>query len=205
MKKRTTSYIRLLHAAPNAPAVDIFANDDILLTESLDFSEFTPYIPVQAGTYNIDVYPEDNTEMPVLSPTLNIPENKIYTIAVTGILPDLEIVVIEDVKEEIPKNKLGLRFVHLSPNAPAVDIYNSTSENPLFEDIEYKEVSNYLFIPPSTYTIDVTPKGSSDIVLRVPNMRLQKNRFYTVYAVGLIGDNPPLQVLIPLDGNSYLA
>ncbi len=40
-----TSYIRVLHAAPNAPAVDVYVGDMILFN-NLTFGQFSSYIPV---------------------------------------------------------------------------------------------------------------------------------------------------------------
>ena len=203
LNNKKTSYIRLLHAAPKAPAVDVIANEEIVLTESLEFGEFTPYIPVQPGEYKIDVFPANTTDKAVYTTTLNIPEKKILTVAVIGTLPNLEALIIDDVKEEIPEGNLGLRFVHLSPNAPAVDIRLPNGDI-LFKDISYKEIPNYIFIPPNTYSVEVVPTGTDTVVLQVPNVRLLGSRFYTIYAIGLVGDTPPLQVLIPQDGNSYI-
>lgn len=203
MKNKKTSYIRLLHASPNAPAVDIYANDDVLLTEDLEFGEFSPYIPVQPGTYKIDIYPSGLTSNVVLTTSLNIPEKKILTIAAIGSPENLEAFVIDDKKQEIPNNKLGLRVVHLSPNAPAVDVVLPNGDI-LFKDINYKEVADYIFVPPDTYSVNIVPTGTDTVVLKIPNIKLTKDRFYSVYAVGLLNETPPLHVLIPLDGNTYI-
>jgi hypothetical protein len=192
----------LLHAAPQAPAVNIYSDDETLLGESLEFGEFTPYIPIQPGEYEIDVTLVDEME-PILGALLTIPDRVIYTIAVIGTPPNIEIVAIEDPPLNVPVNQVGLRFVHLSPNAPAVDV-RLQDDNLLFQDIGYLEAPNYIYVDPSTYFINVYPTGTDENVLQVPNIRLKKDRFYTIYAVGLVGDNPPLQVLIPLDGNSYI-
>ncbi|TCK92455.1 uncharacterized protein DUF4397 [Natranaerovirga hydrolytica] len=203
MNERRTSYIRLFHASPGAPAVDVYANGETLLGEGLEFGEFTPYIPVRPGEYEIDVVLSDNPEQIVLSTVLDVPEREIYTVAVIGTVPDLEAFVIEDPVQRIPNSRLGLRFVHLSPNAPSVDIALPTGDI-IFQDVAYKDIPDYLYVEPDTYSIQVFPTGTEDLVLQVPNMKLKKDRFYTVYAIGLVDDEPPLQVVIPLDGNSYI-
>ncbi|MFP4698456.1 MAG: DUF4397 domain-containing protein [Eubacteriales bacterium] len=202
LNERHTSYIRLLHAAPTAPTVNIYSDGDNLLAENLDFGEFTPYIPVQPGEYDLAINPVGAQE-PVLTSTLTIPDKMIFTIAVIGTPPNLEVFVIEDTPSRTPANRLGLRFVHLSPDTPAVDVRLPNGDI-IFEDVDYTEVPNYLFIEPNTYSIQVYPTGTNEMALQVPNIRLKKDRFYTIYAVGLLENTPPLQVLIPLDGNSYI-
>ncbi len=197
-----TSYVRLLHASPNAPAVDVFANGN-LIGDDLRFGEFTNYLPIPPAEYQIEIFPAMGPKQSVLSEEIIIPDNTILTVAVIGELPNIELYAIVDPKEQLSLNMTGLRFVHLSPNAPPVDIRlpNGTI---LFDDVSYREVTDYLEVPPRTYTVEVVPTGTDNVVLYVPNINLMGNRFYTVYAVGLVNDEPELQVLIPLDGNSYI-
>jgi hypothetical protein len=46
--------------------------------------------------------------------------------------------------------------------------------------------------------------GTNNIILTVPNTNLRAGNIYTVYIVGLANGSPGLQVLIPLDGSTYL-
>lgn len=50
------SLVRLVHASPDAPAVDVFA-DDAPLFQNASFGENTEYVEVQPGTYTLDVFP----------------------------------------------------------------------------------------------------------------------------------------------------
>jgi len=196
------SYVRVLHASPDAPAVDIYVNNR-LVASSLAYKGFTNYLPLPAGTYNIKVFPAGKRVNPVIDENVALPDNKILTVAAINELKNIALFPIEDTKMNIPQGKVKVRFVHLSPNAPSVDV-RLPNGNDVFTDVEYEEITDYVTVNPGTYTFEVYPTGTDDRVLYVPNVTLKPNRFYTVYAVGLAGDNPPLQVLIPLDGNSYL-
>jgi hypothetical protein len=93
-----------------------------------------------------------------------------------------------------------VRFVHLSPNAPAVDVTLPDGKK-LFSNISFKERSNYISVAPGTYTLQVRPAGSDQVVLSVPGVRLAPGTIYTVYAVGLAGEQPPLDALLAVDGD----
>lgn len=203
MQNKKTSYIRLLHASPKAPAVDIYANGDNILADDLSYGEFTPYLPVMPGNYTIDVYPADNTDSPILTKELEVPEKTIATIAAIGELPDLELFVVVDPQESIQPNTSKLRFVHLSPDAPAVDVVDEDGTI-LFRDVSYKDITDYMTLLPETYTVQIVPAGTKQSVLYVPNIRLLPEAFYTLYAIGLVEGDPYLELLIPLDGNSYI-
>lgn len=193
--------IRFFHAIPNAPNVDIYLNED-LVVEGLTYSKFTPYLPVKPGDYTVEINKAGTGQL-ILKSDITIPDNQIYTMAIIGTPSDPSLIAIEDPRIPIPKGKVAVRFGHLSPNAPAVDV--RVADGPIvFEDVSYKTVTDYVEIDPGKYTFEVTPAGTDKVVLIVPNINFKGNRFYSVYAIGLINMEPPLQVVIPLDGNSYL-
>jgi len=202
MQRDATSYLRVFHASPDAPPVDVYANGT-KLASNLFYSGFTEYMPVPAGRYNVRVFPAGQTMNPVINTDVQIPPGTIITAAAVGRVADIELLPIQDPVIPIPTGMTSLRFGHLSPNAPAVDIVLPDGTK-LFTNVGYKQVTNYVPVFPGTYSIFVRPAGTGQNVLYVPNINLSRERFYTIYAIGLVGEAPPLQVVIPLDGNSYI-
>ncbi|WP_298838634.1 DUF4397 domain-containing protein [Clostridium sp.] len=196
------SYIRVLHASPNSPAVDVYIND-ILKFKNLTYSTFTNYVEVMTGNYNIKLYPAGTKTIPVLNKNVFIPPGKIYTVAAIGTLPNIDLLLVLEPKVNNPSDNAYIKFTHLSPNAGAVDVTLPNGKI-LFKNVAYKESTDYMQVPPGTYTFEVRPTGTKKTVLYIPNVRLKPQRFYTVYAIGLAGGHPGLQALIPLDGSSYL-
>lgn len=197
-----TSYLRLLHASPKSPAVDVYIND-ILKIQNLTYASFTDYIEVITGTYNLKLYAAGTKVSPVLNKNVFIPPEKIYTVAAIGLLPNIDVLPIPETKPFEPLDKVYIKFAHLSPNTGAVDI-SLPDGKILFKNISYKQFTDYIEVPAGTYTLEVKPTGTTTTVLYIPNIKLKSERFYTVYAIGLINDKPGLQALIPLDGVSYL-
>ncbi len=197
-----SSYIRLLHASPDAPNVDIYANGTII-ARNISYRSFTEYFPVIPGSYNIRVFPTGQTLTPVLASNVTLSPETITTIAVTGRFSALSLLPVPDPILFFTPGSAYVRFVHLSPNTSSVDITLPDGRS-LFRDIEYRELTGYIPLSPAVYTINARLAGTQQIILTVPNIRLLPNRFYSIYLVGLAGGNPPLQVLIPLDGNTYI-
>lgn len=200
--KPNTSYIRVFHAAPESPRVDVYLNGK-LIVRGISYRNFSVYLPVAPGTNNIRVFPEGKIANPIINQNLNIPKEKIFTLAVIGESSNVSLLPI--LEPVMPKNpsKVYLRFTHLSPNTPNVNI-TLTSGDVLFKDIQYKETSEYILVNPGVYNIEARTVNTNERILYVPNIRLIPNRYYTIYAVGLSGRRPPLQAVIPLDGVSYL-
>lgn len=200
--RQSNSYIRLLHASPDAPAVDIYANGS-LLARNLAYRGFTEYMTIPAGRYNIRVFPTGTMINPVMETIVEIPPQSIITIAVVGGLPEISLQLIPDPALTVPEGMLMLRFAHLAPGAPNVDVTLPNGTR-VFSNVAYRQVSDYIPVNPGTYTFQLRPAGSGAVVLNVPNIRLLPGRLYTIYAVGFAGGTPGLQMLIPLDGGSYI-
>ncbi len=197
-----TSYLRVLHSSPKSPAVDVYIND-MLKFRNLTYGAFTDYIKVMTGNYNVKLYAAGTKVSPVLNKNIFVPPEKIYTIAAIGLLPNIDLLPVLEPKINDPSDMVYIKFAHLSPNAGPVDIALPDGKI-LFKNISYKQLTDYIEIPAGTYTLEVRPTGTKTIALYIPNIRLKPQRFYTVYAIGLAGDKPGLQALIPLDGSSYL-
>lgn len=194
--RRTTqnSYIRLFHASPNAPAVDVYANGK-LIAQNLSYKKFSKYLPVAPGNYNIQIYPAGNTINEVLNTNLYIPQGTIFNAAVIGQLPNISLYPIPEPYTVQNFGRPCIRFIHLSPNAPNVDIVLSDGRK-VFSNIGYKDITDYVCIPAGTYNFEVRPTGSDDVVLTVPDVRLKANNYYTIYAVGLVGETPELEAIL---------
>ncbi|MCT4564849.1 MAG: DUF4397 domain-containing protein [Maledivibacter sp.] len=196
--RRTTptqkSFIRLFHASPNAPAVDVYANGN-LIAENLAYKDITPYLSVDPGKYNIKIFPAGETTDPVLDGDLYIPEGTAFNVGVVGELPNISLYPIPEPYTAQSFGRPCIRFVHLSPNAPAVDITLSDGRK-VFSNISYKDITDYACVPPGTYTFEVRLAGTDDVVLTVPNVQLNPNNYYTIYAAGLAGGAPSLEALV---------
>ncbi len=110
-----------------------------------------------------------------------------YTVIASGLLADIApLVLVDDNSSPAPGNA-HVRFVHLAPDAPAVDIA-VTGGPVLFGDIEFSEVGTYLPVPAGTYDLEARVAGTDTVVLTLPGTALADGTVYTVYATGLVAD-----------------
>ncbi|PYG87276.1 uncharacterized protein DUF4397 [Ruminiclostridium sufflavum DSM 19573] len=197
------SYIRIFHAAPGAPEVDVYANGK-QVAKRLVYGQFTDYMSVSAGMYTIEAFPVGLKDSPVLSVRIPILEKKVYTLAVIGILPRIGILPVEDEYQALSPNRVNIRFINLSPNAPALDLALRSGMR-LFTDIGYTEASQYMSLLPGNYNMVVKPTEVDTAVVNLPNVRLLPKRNLTFYVLGMFGQQPSsLEVYIPMDGTTYL-
>lgn len=89
----------------------------------------------------------------------------------------------------------ALRFGHLSPDTPEVDIYvgKTADLNPTVGGLAYSQFGPgpndaYLQVPPGSYNAAVAPAGTTDPAIDVDEIELEGGVRYTVLAVGTLAD-----------------
>jgi hypothetical protein len=193
--------VRAVHASPDAPAVDVLVNDGAAFTNA-PFKGITDYANLDTGTYNIKVVPTGATEPVVIEADLDL-EAKDYTIVALGTLENIEPLVLVDNNSAPAEGKAHVRFVHASPDAPAVDI--AVKGGPvLFSNIAFKEVGDYLPVDAATYDLEVRVAGTENVALEVPGLALEAGTVYTVFAMGLAGGEPALEAVASADATPTL-
>jgi hypothetical protein len=201
MNEPGTGYIRFLHAVPAAIEVNVFA-DDQLLADEISFGEYNDYTPLQKGNYTVTLYETEMSGIPpeaLLTNSLEITDDTFLTLAAAGTPEALSFLAIPDSDMPMASGQSMVRFAHLSPNGPAVDIALEDGTI-LFSNISYKQITPYLAVPPMEYTLQVRTAGTPNVVLTFPEAILVPDEMYTVYAIGLTGENPELEAIMLLDG-----
>lgn len=178
------SGVMFVHASPDAPAVDIRLG---LLPAARDlaFGSNTPYRFTLSGQRAIRVNVA-GTSTTVISAAPRLARNTFYTVWAANQVAAIEPVVTVD---DLTPPAVGLahaRFVHLSPNAPAVDIA-VTGGPVVWGNASFKDATAFTPLPAGTYDLEVRLAGSNTVVLPLPGIRLERGRIYTFYAKGLVG------------------
>ncbi len=200
MAAKPNVYIRFLHAVSDAPGVDIYVNEQ-LIAKNLKYRDFTDYFEAYPGTYTVTIFPTGNTEMPVYDEKIELMDDMIYTVALSGLLRDLNAVVVTDQKHDIDKSKAYIRFINLSPYDTEFDVY--LNDKPVFDNLTYEEVSPYITLQPATYYVTLRDSKTGRVTFQDPRMTLKPGKLYAGYFVGVENMGDGLQILIPLEKASY--
>lgn len=185
--------VRILHAIPDAPNVDIYVNGTRILKD-FSYKKVTDYLPLPKGKYQIDVYPTGHLVSTLISRKVEVDNGKMYTLAAVGKSKNLHLIPFED-HSNVPQGEAKIRFIHLSPDTSTVDVSVKHSDV-VFSHIPYRKATNYLGITPMTIDLEVRPADTKKVLLSLPNVQLQPNTVYSIYAVGLSQGKPPLEGLI---------
>jgi hypothetical protein len=191
--------LRVIHACPDAPAVDVCANGQAAFTGAA-FPSATAYAALDPGTYAIRVTAAGAgcNSAGVIDANLPLSAGQDISVVAVNLLAQIEPLVLVDNNTPPASGKAKVRFVHASPNAPTVDITLADGTT-LFNNVAFKQASAYLEVAAGTYNLQVRDETGTAVVLALNDVQLVAGKVYTVFAVGLLNGNPALNAFITVD------
>jgi hypothetical protein len=168
---------QVVHAAPNAPEVDVYvtAPDTVLSTEqplaTLAYRAFTGQVEVPAGDYQIRITPAGSTTVVFDSGALSLEAGSDLLISatqnvVTGSSP-VSLVIATGAGSATLLDKdtpAAIRAVHGVADAPAVDIIANNALT-LFDGAAFKGATGYIEVGAGDYLIDVAADADNSVVV----------------------------------------
>lgn len=183
---KTYANVMIVHASPNAPGVDLLIDDEKQNTAALNFPGNTGYLRVESGSRNIKVNAA-GTSTTVINADIMLDVDRNYTIFAVDSLSKISAIALGDDLTAPASGKAHVRFVHLSPNAPAVDIAVASSGAVVFPNTAFKGSTAFTPLDAGTYNLDVRVAGTSTVALVLPAITLEAGKIYTVFAKGFLG------------------
>lgn len=175
--------VMAVHASPDAPAVDLLV-DGTVAGSGLAFPNNTSYLTVNAGTRNVKVN-VSGTSTTVINADLPVAAGTNVSVFANGPVSSIGALVIADDLTAPASGKAHIRFVHLSPDAPAVDVA-VTGGPVVFANKSFQQYTPFTPVDAGSYELEVRPAGSSTVVLDLPAITLQAGKIYTVFAKGFL-------------------
>jgi hypothetical protein len=181
--------VRLVHAAPDAPPVDVYLND-AEIAQNLEFGTATEYVTVPSGTGRGVRVTATGTpvEEAIIDTSLDFDPGQAYEILVTGGGDDLDLTVTGTDLRPLPQGQARLRVIHASPDADAFDVGIAGSEENLFEGINFGDATDYVVLDAGDYSLEVRPGGEDMNVALETDATFEEGVTYDLIALGRADD-----------------
>ena len=185
--------VMVVHASPSAPGVDLLVDNSKVNSTALTFPNNTGYLNVNAGNKNFKVNVA-GTSTTAIEANQTVEANMNYSIFAINTNASgtaFEPLVVMDNLASPASGQTHVRFIHLSPDAPAVDIVNVTNgaNTVLISNRAYKSATDFVPLPAGTYDLAVRVAGTQTTALSLPGVTLEAGKILTVFARGFL--NPP--------------
>lgn len=163
--------IQVLHASPDAPAVDVLVNGSAAL-QNVDYKVGSGRLELDEGTYTIAVegiLPGGNAA--VIGPVdLTFAADTIYSVVAVNDVSNIEPVIVEQPRTAVAAGSARLNVLHAAANAPQVDVYVTTPGADLAAtapvgSFAFKGTIGPAEVAAGDYQVRVTPAGDPSTVV----------------------------------------
>ncbi len=157
------AYLRVLHASPDAPNVDVLLDGSAVLT-NVPFQAGTGYLMVDAGTRQLSLR-VTGTSTIALTQSLALSEDGYYSVIAQNEVADLGVKFIDDTGK-MKNGTIDVSVAHASPGAGNVDIYVSAAGSdisgvePNFNDVVIGQDTGYVPLAPAVYDVTIAADGT---------------------------------------------
>jgi hypothetical protein len=179
----SNSLVKVVHASPDAPGVNLLLDNTIVGT-NLTFPNNTGYLTVPSGTRNVKVN-VTGTSTTVIEANIDFMMDKNYSVFAVNSVANIEAILVEDDLTNPAQGKAHVRFIHLSPDTPAVDV-TLTDGTVVFGNKSLKEFTNFTPLDAGSYDLEVRVAGTTTVALDLPVINLEGGKIYTVFARGFL-------------------
>lgn len=197
--------VRAIHAAAGVGEVDIWnitnPGDPSPLYEDVEFGQAGDALDVPAGAYTVGIDVDDDAEPDLAFALPSLEAGAVVNLF--AVAEDESVFLLAQLPDGTtaridPTGPTAyLRVVHLSPDAPAVDVFADRAAQPVVSGLAFSEASPYLALPATSYDIDVAAagQGAGKAVLSVSDLSLGAGNFYTAVALGDLADIAALPLM----------
>jgi hypothetical protein len=197
--------LRVVHASPDAPAVDVLVDDAAALS-NVEYLTASDYVELADGAHNVKVNAA-GTSTTVIDADVDLADGTDYTVIASGLLEAIQPIVLEDDNSTPAAGTARVRAIHGAPSAPAVDVYVTApgadleAASPALSNVAFGAVADYLEVPAGDYQVRVTPAGTKTVVIDSGALTLTSGQVRTAIAVDAPGGGAPFDLLILDDLN----
>ena len=181
-----SAYVRVVHASPDAPAVDVFL-DGKQTVDGATFKAVTSFGDVPAGKHLVLVTVHGDMKKEVLKQEFDLKAGTYYTVAATGLLKDIKLTAFTASSMMTSKSKAKINVYHLSPGSPNVDALAVDMKNTkIVSNLAYGKMVTKL-VNPMGVNLDIVPAGkTTPVVKNLSGISISAGKSYSIFAMGTL-------------------
>ncbi len=194
-------YVRFLNASPSMGRASFFVNDQPFFTD-FSFGEISGYKQIPSGQVVFRAVYNNGGDNIIYTTSANISNGDVLTLALAGGENTRTLLRIDDTTTRNDYKVANLRIVNLVSDFEGLNIY--ANGFPILDDIEFPEVSDYIFLRPDTYSFSIRDEENGNVILDTGNQTLAENKFYTLYIIGNAeNEGMSVKAIFATDAMSY--
>lgn len=180
----------VLHASPDAPDVFVYSDSAKLFSQSLSYYHSPGgYLAVDTSWHKI-AFLNSSSGDTLAAGTYDFQDGKLYTAILYDSLDKAKIMRIDDNFSSFDQSKVNIRFLNLSPDAPAMDLYLDTTavytSRTFADNVENTSYNDVKTLNGGTYDITLKRHSDSTTLKTRASITLTPGYAYTIISAGFV-------------------
>jgi len=178
------AFVAFTQASPDQPVLNLYLNNNLVNFSPISYSQNLDYFQAYAGkrTVSLKTVGTANT---ILSDTVTFNQSAIYSLFLANTTAHPELVVLKDTLARPTAGFAAIRFINLSPDAPAASLAVHGGAV-LTGSKSYKGYTSFLPITGNAgYTFEVRQGTGTTVLATLSPVTLNAGFLYTIWFHGL--------------------
>lgn len=176
--------LSVIHASPNMTALDVALNDNRFDVNYFNYTDRIEYLRAYPGNRRFSLFREGSYDT-LYASNINLTGNKYYSIFVLNAPNNTETVLLRDSTRAAQGDSMRIRFVNMSPDVAAIDLYQQGNATPVITNVNFKTASNFISLKAGDDMVfDIKPAGQAVTIASTDELNLRKGYVYTIWSTG---------------------
>ncbi len=178
------AHILMVNAAPGNASINLYYTGNKINTIPLVYGNTTGYRNLISGSREIQVKANLTNKLLTVS-ALRLKQDSSYTVFVYEANNTVTTAVSYDDLSKPSVGNAKIRLVNLTGGLSSADLY-ITSGPQLSSSISFGSIGIYQELKAGTYNFDLRLHGSNNLLINIPNVRLDNGKIYTIWTGGSV-------------------
>lgn len=181
----TVSYLRTVNASPTLATYNVYLNGSVINSAALPYAGSVAYTAREAGSYSLKFTTASSSES-LFTKSVTLSPNvyqSFYLINKSGSLDGL---ALTDDLSISATDKAYIRFINLSPDAPAMDLIKNGTTTALFTNKAYKTATAFTQVDAGSYVLDAKETASGTVKASLTGFTFIAGYHYDIIYGGLV-------------------
>ena len=178
--------VSFINASPTVKEFDIYIGRDQLMADAFKYGTKSVYVALYPGTSTLRITERGKSTL-LLTKDQTYQSGKRYSTFLidTGANRSF-LTVVDKLDSPATDTKAKVRFLNLSPDAPALSLAVTGATAPLFTNKLFKESTSFTDVEPGD-NVSFDLKEADVVKATLAAGKLEKGKYYTIYAKGYKG------------------
>lgn len=178
------SALAVTNAATTVPSLDFVIEGTKVNSSALLFGQKIDYVRAYPGSRTADVY-ATGVAKSLYTGKFDLTAGLYHSLYILATGQEVSYLVVKDEFKSPVADKAQLRFANLSSDSPSYNL-ELEGDTTTFSDRTYKTLTPYKYVKPGIFKVILRNKTTNAIVVSMDNVELKANKYYTIWAKGLV-------------------